>query len=127
MSNTGTEKSIACTLNNQELRDREQYARGKILPHAVRIEAMDAKSGPTGEMLLGIRLEFEESSAIREQIEIFVAMERQCCGFLSYTVTPPETGLTVIIEGPKEAKAVLDTWVAHAREAEVGVDEESAH
>lgn len=77
-------------------------ARATLLPHLVEVKKLEA----------GLQLTFSESETLRADVEVFVDLERQCCEFLTFTITPPDQGLTVSIEGPPEARATLDMFAA---------------
>lgn len=94
---------IACSLDGEQLRDRQKMVRTTLLSHLVEAEKFGS----------GLRLTFPESDTLRSSVETFVGLERQCCGSLSFTVTPPDKGLTLTIEGPPEAQATLDMFAAH--------------
>lgn len=89
--------AIACSLTSKELRERRAMARERLWPH---LEATETFAH-------GLTLTFPNTDAIRATVEEFVGLERQCCGFLTFIVTPPEQGLAVRIEGPPEAAATL--------------------
>ena len=57
-----------------------------------------------------LRIEFTESESIRELVEEFVARERQCCGFLSFSLTETIGGLTLLIQGTSESEHMLDLF-----------------
>ena len=94
--------AFACSLNDDEFRQRRRLIREELLPHVTRIEK------PAG----GLRVTFPETSDLRAAVETFVGLERQCCGFLSFTIAPPGEGLILTIEGPPEARGTLDMFAA---------------
>jgi len=89
---------IACSLTDEEFQARRAAAREALLPHILE----------TKELECGLKLTFPDNDTLRSNVESFVCLERQCCGFLTFAVTPPEVGLTVTIKGPPEAQATLD-------------------
>ncbi len=125
MSKSIGENNMVCTLNDRDFNEREQYVRKALLPYVVNIEVTDAKASRTTDLPLGVKLIFSESSELRNQVESFVAMESQCCGFLTFTITPPEEGLMLMIEGSLEAKSTLDTWIAYVARAEAESNNEA--
>ena len=95
---------VACSLNDDAFRRRREMARRLLGPHLVGTEKLAS----------GIRLSFSETLGLRAQIERFVSLERQCCGFLTFTIGPPSPELTLTIEGPPEARETLALFVAAA-------------
>lgn len=93
---------IACSLTDEEFRERRAMAREFLLPHIVGTEKLES----------GLRVTFPETDTLRSNVETFVRLERQCCEFLTFTITPPDQGLTVTIEGPPEARATIDMFAA---------------
>ncbi len=55
----------------------------------------------------GLRLVFENTETLRSDVELFVEMESQCCGFLNFDITATDEGLELMIDGPAEAKDIL--------------------
>ncbi|MDA0229873.1 MAG: hypothetical protein O3B21_06760 [Proteobacteria bacterium] len=91
---------ITCSLTDEEFRERRAMARKDLLPHILDGERMDS----------GLRLTFADSVALRSRVESFIRLERQCCGFLTFTLAPPIDGLILTIEGPPEAQITLDRF-----------------
>ena len=92
---------IACSLNDEEFRQRRAMLRKSLLPQV--LEATKIASG--------LRLCFAETKSIRASVEAFVTLERECCGFLTFTITPPGKGLKLTVEGPPEAQATLERMI----------------
>ena len=88
----------ACSLTDHEFRERRATARESLLAHLVEIKKLES----------GLRLRFTDTDTIRSTVETFVNLERQCCSFLTLTITPHHEALEVSIEGPAEAKATLE-------------------
>lgn len=88
---------VACSLTDEEFRARRGIVRESLLPYIVETEKLES----------GLKLTFLETDMLRSHVETFVSLERQCCGFLTFTMTPPDEGLTLTIEGPPEAQATL--------------------
>lgn len=102
--------AIACTLNDAELSERRALARRTLLPQIIISQRISN----------GLTLTFTNSEANRENVETFVRLERECCGFLTFTLTP-DTGpanesLVLTIQGPPEAAATMEMF-ARAVEA----------
>lgn len=93
---------IACSLNDEEFRRRRALARETLLPHLIGTERL------TG----GLALTFPDTAALRSRVETFVGLERQCCGFLTFTVSQSAERLVLTIEGPPDAQSTLDMLAA---------------
>ncbi len=89
---------IACSLSDEAMRKRRAMLRKTLLPLITE----------TSKLYCGLRLSFPPTQSLRSSVETFVRLERQCCGFLTFTITPPEQGLVLTIEGPPHAQATLD-------------------
>jgi len=87
-----------CSLTDAEFEERRALARNSLLPHIVETKKLDS----------GLELTFPETDTLRSSVETFVTLERQCCRFLTFTITPPNIGLTLTVEGPPEAQATLE-------------------
>ena len=96
----GTE--MVCSLTDRESRERRATVRKSLFPHLLSAEKMDS----------GLKLTFPDSNRLRSSVEDFVDLERQCCGFLTCTITPSGQGLTLTIEGPPEAQETLEKFSA---------------
>ncbi len=94
--------TIACSLTPEELHSRKSLARESLVPHIVATEKCTN----------GLKITFQDTPAVRSNVEMFAALEQQCCGFLSLTVTPRAEGLALIIEGPAEAQELIDMFLA---------------
>ena len=109
MSNAAIETdALACTLTDEEYKKRRTQMRQKLLPHVVRssLEAFE------------LTLEFTENKAIRNSVEGFVALERQCCSFLTFNVSPPGQGLLLVITGPEGSQSTLEQIYGEANTSE---------
>jgi hypothetical protein len=93
---------LACSLTDEELRSRRVMAREALVPYIIETEKLTD----------GLKITFHETTAVRSSVETFAALERQCCGFLTLTVTPPGEGLTLSIKGPPEAQAIIGMFLA---------------
>lgn len=92
------ELPIACSLDREALVERAELLR--------RIGAaglLDTRrSGPT------LTLLFVRDVTLRSALERFVALERDCCPFLDFTISEVADELQLLIYAPPEAGAVLD-------------------
>ena len=100
MSKPSNSSEIACSLTDDEFRTRRAMARNYLIPHINKTERLAS----------GLRLSFRETDALRSRVDTFVNLERQCCGFLTFAVTPPDGGLSVTIQGPPEAQSMLEMF-----------------
>jgi hypothetical protein len=91
---------IACTLSDKAFQERRTAIRQALLPHLLTSER-------TGTSL---RLTFAGTAGLRSRVAGFVDLERQCCGFLTFTLAPPDDDLVLTIEGPPDAQATLDLF-----------------
>ena len=88
---------LTCTLNEAENRQRRQFVRQSLFPKILHRR----------EMTSGLQLVFEDSQSLRPAVEQFVALERQCCGFLNFDLASKREGLVLTIEGPAGARQIL--------------------
>ena len=100
MSEQNTEPAMVCSLSSRDLRTRREMLRATLVPHIVSVETIST----------GLRVSFPATPAVREKVETLVGLERQCCGFLSFEVTPGDKSLALTIEGPPEAKDTLNLF-----------------
>ncbi len=96
-TNTNDSIELACSLTETELRERRAMMRKALLPHVVDCRL----SG------LELAMVFSNVEALRSEVEQFVDLERQCCGFLTFTISPPGENLTLNIEGPEGSQSTL--------------------
>ncbi len=100
MSEKTQEVEVACSLTDAESRERRLLARGTLFPHITTAE----------KIATGLKLTFPNSDVVRSNLEEFVSLERQCCGFLTFDISPSEQGLVLTIDGPAEAQATLQKF-----------------
>ena len=91
---------IACSLTDEDFRRRREMVRETLRPLVVAREPLDD----------GLRLTFSDDAASRAQVETFVALERRCCGFLTFTTEADDDGLRLTITGPPEARRMLEAF-----------------
>ena len=97
MSQPSRTTELACSLNEEDHRDRRKFVRESLIPKILATE----KSAT------GLRLIFEDTDSVRSAVELFVELESQCCGFLNFAITSSSHGLVLTIEGPPEANGIL--------------------
>ena len=103
--------TLACSLNDADFHERRSQMREALLPHVI-------SSKRTAN---GLRLTFANSETLRGELQAFVRLERQCCGFLTFTLTPQPgvatEPLVLLIEGPPEASATIEVFACAARKS----------
>ena len=102
MSQPSRTTELACSLNEEDHRDRRKFVRESLIPKILATE----KSAT------GLRLIFEDTDSVRSDVELFVELESQCCGFLNFAVASSSHGLVLTIEGPPEANRILVKFTA---------------
>lgn len=91
---------VACSLNGAEFRKRRRMMRESLRPHLLR-----SKRTATG-----LTLMFPDTESLRTQLAAFVGLERQCCGFLTFTISSEHEAVLLSIEGPPEAEATIEMF-----------------
>ena len=78
--------------------------RQKLLPHV------------TGWQLNGrnLTITFPNKKITRDEVEHFVELEQQCCGFLSFTISEQAEKLNLDVQGPEGSEAVLKLFAETA-------------
>jgi hypothetical protein len=79
----------ACSLPNDELRNRLAWIRSEILPHATRSERLEN----------GRAWEFGRSPDVRAKLERLVELERACCSGLHFDLEDGPASLRLTVEG----------------------------
>ena len=102
MSESSKTVELACSLTDQEYRDRRKFVRESLIPKIQRFQTIDS----------GLQLVFENTEILRSDVELFVELESQCCGFLAFDIAEKNEGLVLKINGPAEAKDVLAKFSA---------------
>ena len=105
MTNSTKNLETACTLNSNDYAARRKMMRVEIAPYIVNVERLRN----------GVRYFFADNSISRDTVGEFAALERQCCGFLNFTLSEPGDALTLKAEGPADAQSIYDelangTW-----------------
>ena len=102
MSETSKAVELACSLSEEEYRERRRFVRESLIPKIQQSRKTES----------GLQLIFENTETLKSDVELFVELESQCCGFLTFEVTPKGDALELMIRGPAEAKDVLDKFVS---------------
>jgi len=92
--------AIYCTLTPTEERDRRSQVRANIVPQVVAVT----------ELADGLRLDFRVYEGFRELVEEFIVLERDCCSFLTFTLSLPGNELSLLIQGPPNAAHVIEMF-----------------
>ena len=100
MPKSGNLRSVACSLTDQQSKERRSLIRKTLLPH---INHSSREAG-------GVRVGFPNTTVIRSNLEEFVRLERQCCEFLTFRVRSSEDQLMLSIDGPEEAGKTLEMF-----------------
>jgi hypothetical protein len=98
MSSTAANTTaLACTLSNAEYKRRRAQIRKRLVPRITHLKFSD----------LTLLLEFDPRDNARDEAEIFIDLERRCCGFLEFALSPPEAKLNLVITGPEGSQLTL--------------------
>lgn len=89
-----------CSLTPEERRVRRSEVRATLVPKVLSSTSLAD----------GLRVDFEPSDALRNQVSEFVALEQECCGFLRFTLSKPAEGLFLLVQGPPEAADVIEMF-----------------
>ena len=95
---------LACTLMEDELKQRRQYVRKVLKPYIKSVETEP----------LGLTINFSQGLEV-SQIEEFIELERQCCAFLTFNIVATEAGTDLEISGPQGSEDVLQMFAHGAR------------
>ncbi len=102
--------AVACSLSDQELRNRRALARRTVMP---RLKSWKRIQG-------GLVLTFAGDENLRSDLETFVRLERQCCGFLEFLISAdaaePLAPIEVRIEGGAGAAATIEMFAEALRD-----------
>ncbi len=104
MEHLDSDAPIACSLNDGDFRERRLYARQRLIPKVTKLERIKN----------GLIFSFKVDANFVDDVNTFVELERQCCGFLTFTIITDENdplntaGLK--IEGPPEAAQTIEMF-----------------
>ena len=91
--------ALACTLMEEERKARPQLVRGILKGHIQSVET-DAR-----EVTIVLSKAIDTS-----QIEEFVALERQCCAFLTFEIIEQSNVIDLKITGPEGSEVALQMF-----------------
>jgi hypothetical protein len=104
------DEAVSCTLNDAEFHERRALARRTLLPQVTASKRIQD----------GLILTFVGGESLRSELETFVSLERRCCEFLEFTISPdadgPKSRIELRIEGRPEAAATIETFAQAVRE-----------
>lgn len=89
-----------CSLTTEQQRIRRSRVGDDILPLVCAVNR-------TGNCL---RLELVQASGNRELLEEFIALERDCCGSLDFSLSEEHESLSLLVEGPPDATDLIDLF-----------------
>ena len=90
---------LACTLNDEDFRERRQLARRTLLKQVIR--SVRTEDGLIVALVGGAKL--------RQDLETFITLERECCSFLDFAVQDGAP-IELTISGPPEAARTIDMF-----------------
>ncbi len=94
---------IACTLNSRAFQERRAAARQAALSKVIAV-----KREPSS-----VTITFKTDKILQHDLENFVSLERECCGFLEFKIIPAtynKVSTELQIKGPPEAGRTLDMF-----------------
>ena len=100
---------LSCSLNRVAMHGREH--RWRRLGESALLE-----SSCEPERAL---MRFRDQPQVAEELRELVRLERECCPFLDFTLTEQEGSLELLIEGPPEAAAMLESFAGPAPDSAV--------
>lgn len=89
---------IACTLTEEQLRDRRREVIAPILSSVLKSEALED----------GYAYTFQVSSDLLVRLARLVDLERQCCQFLSFRIIAAAGENTIRLGGPGAKEAIAE-------------------
>ena len=107
MPSTNPSPTLACSLTTAERRERRALVRQTLLRHL--------EEHSTGD--LEVLLQFTRSATLRDRLDEFVELERQCCGFLSFEISETAAQVSLRITGPAGSEEVLQAFAKAAANA----------
>ncbi len=104
MQRLDSDAPVACSLNDADFRKRRAHARKRLIPKITRLERINN----------GLIFRFDAEAELESDVNNFVDLERQCCGFLTFTLISAADGSLeatgLKIEGPPEAAPTLEMF-----------------
>lgn len=97
------ELPIACSLDAQNAQQR-RHEWQLLIDEALRDQVLT----PTGVLLV-----FAGTSAVGRRLEELVDLERQCCAFAKWTITPEGNELVLRVDGEGESASAIRELFQH--------------
>ena len=93
-------KNQSCSLNSNDYQERMKMIREQILPHLIEMKELEN----------GCQLRFQNDITLKDTIERFIELEKQCCNSLTLTLSEieKETELSLMITGLKNIDEVRE-------------------
>lgn len=108
MQRLDSDAPVACSLNEADFRERRAHARRRLIPKVTKLERINN----------GLIFWFDADAELEDDVNTFVELERQCCGFLTFTITTadddPNKATGLKIEGPPESAPTLEMFAQAA-------------
>jgi len=98
---------IACTLTGPQLAERRNTIRNTLRKATVR----------THRLVNGYAYDFQFTGELPAQLERLVALERQCCQFLTFNIVETPNTIRLEVTGSPEAVAVIEEFFGSADKA----------
>lgn len=100
---------LACSLNDAEFRERRTLGRRTLISHVTALKRIQD----------GLILTFVGDESLRSDLETFIGLEQQCCGFLEFTISPdvagPNSPIELRIKGRPESAATIEMFAQAVR------------
>lgn len=99
MSQNDSTPEVACTLTEDEMRERSEVVRSRLVESYVGFDGLED----------GVRIRFEGTDETLPAVAEFAAAELRCCAFAEYEIStsPPYDGTILTITGPDGTRALF--------------------
>ena len=99
MSQNDSERAVACTLTEEEERERTEEVRSLLATHYTRFEEREN----------GLDIRFDGTDESLQAVARFTSNELQCCAFAGYkiTVSPPYEETVLTATGPEGTRQIF--------------------
>ena len=105
MTNIDDETEIACTLSDEEFRERRTLARQTIIPKILNYRRIKN----------GLSLAFANAPDTLGNVKEFIRLEKGCCGFLTFELSPvsitSDEAIKLSITGSPNATKFIDIFI----------------
>ncbi|RBI60280.1 Zn-dependent oxidoreductase [halophilic archaeon] len=110
MSQNDSSREVACTLTEEQERERSAEVRSHLISHYVGYEATED----------GLAIRFDGTDESLPAVAQFTASELQCCAFAEYkiTVEPPYEETVLSVTGPDGTRQMFRDGLVNRLEAE---------